>query len=68
VAADDKRLRADVGMTQGLSSGMAIEAIQERDARDERMLEMAKAQKAMGELKRARLVEGPTDHGVIKIS
>lgn len=29
---------------------------------------MRKAQKAMGELKRARLVEGPTDMAVIDIS
>jgi hypothetical protein len=47
---------------------MAYEAIVERDARDQRIEEMKKAQKAMGELKKARLVEGPTDLAVMDIS
>jgi hypothetical protein len=47
---------------------MAYEAIVERDERDQRNEEMRKAKKAMGELKRARLVEGPTDLAVMDIS
>ncbi len=40
----------------------------ERDARDQRNLDIEKAQRAMGELKRARLVEGPTDQAVMEVS
>ena len=51
-----------------MSSGMEIEAIVARDARDQRNVDLQKAKKAMGELRRARLVEGPTDLAVMEIS
>jgi hypothetical protein len=68
VGEDGRRLRADVGMAQGMSSGMEYESIVARDAKEQRDREIEKARRAMGELKRARLVEGPTDTGVMEVS
>lgn len=39
-----------------------------KELEDRKLRDIAKARVAMGELKRARLAEGPTDQGVIRLS